>query len=121
MAFLNSYKMEVIRKFVRHGKGVDYSDQPQVTVPSCVDSLRQSLEMFTQNGLSPSVLQGNLQYDGDTTDVPDELDLQGDLTDIQKVRRYVKGKRNEIVQDYADKQDINIEPPTPPTPPKDLS
>ena len=111
--------MEVIRKFVRHGKGVDYSDQPQVTVPSCVDTLRQSLEMFTQNGLSPSVLQGNLQYDGDTTDVPDELDLQGDLTDIQKVRRYVKGKRNEIVQDYANNQDIIVEPPTPSTPPKD--
>ena len=113
--------MEVIRKFVRHGKGVDYSDQPQVTVPSCVDTLRQSLEMFTQNGLSPSVLQGNLQYDGDTTDVPDELDLQGDLTDIQKVRRYVKGKRNEIVQSYADEQDININPSTTPPPPKDPS
>lgn len=101
--------MEVVRKFVRHGKGVDYTDQPQVTVPSCVDTLRQSLEMFTQNGLSPSVLQGNLQYDGDTTDVPDELDLQGDLTDIQKVRRYVKGKRNEIVQDYVNNQDIIVE------------
>lgn len=116
--------MDVVRKFVRHCKGVDYSDQPQVTVPSCVDTLRQSLEMFTQNGLSPSVLQGNLQYDGDTTDISDELDLQGDLTDIQKVRRYVKGKRNEIVQDYADKQDVNIEPPIPPippTPPKDPS
>lgn len=115
---------EVVRKFVRHGKGVDYTDQPQVTVPSCVDTLRQSLELFTQNGLSPSVLQGqgNLQYDGDTTDVSDELDLQGDLTDIQKVRRYVKGKRDAIVQEYADKkdnenQDNDIEPPTPPKDP----
>lgn len=119
--------MEVKRKFVRHCKGNDYTDQPQVTVPSCVDTLRESLEMFTQNGLSPSVLQGNLQYDGDTTDVPDELDLQGDLTDIQKVRRYVKGKRNEIVQNYADDIEKNSEPitpsaaPTSSTPPKNPS
>lgn len=93
-------KMVVIvkRKFVRHVHGVNYDGEEQKTVPSCVNSLRESLTMFTQNGLNAQVLQGNLAYDGDSTDSPDTLDLQGDLTDIDKIRNEVKGKMSDVLQ-----------------------
>lgn len=73
-------------------------------VQNCSPSLREELTSFTQNALDISVLRGaqDLQYDDNTEDVVHDLDLQGDLSDIDKLKGYVKNSQGKQLADALD-------------------
>lgn len=79
-------------------------NEPSVCVQNCTPSLRDELVNFTQNGLDIGVLRGaqDLHYDEITEDVVHDLDLQGDLTDIDKIKGYVKNVQGKGLADALD-------------------
>lgn len=73
-------------------------------VQNCSPSLREELTNFTSNALDISVLRGaqDLQYDEQTEDVVHDLDLQGDLSDIDKLKGYVNKSQGKQLADALD-------------------
>lgn len=93
--------------------------EPSVCVQNCTPSLRDELVNFTQNGLDVGVLRGaqELQYDEETEDVVHDLDMQGDLSDIDKLKGYVKESQGKALADALDtledvkRTELNNNPP----------
>lgn len=84
-----------------HGEVITEKSQ---CVQNCSPSLREELSNFTANALDISVLRGaqELQYDEQTEDVVHDLDLQGDYSDIDKLKGYVKNSQGKQLADALD-------------------
>lgn len=99
-------------------KGEVFTEVSQC-VQNCCPSLREELSNFTANALDISVLRGaqELAYDETTEDVVHDLDLQGDLTDIDKLKGYVKDSQGKALADALDtlenvkRTELNNNPP----------
>ena len=79
-----------------------------MTVPNLTSSLRSALESCT---VAAGRVFGEEDYNGDLEDNEDMPEYDDDLTDIDNMRDYVKGKQNDIFNNlhYEQKEE---DPPT---------
>ncbi len=92
-----------VRKFA--GRKIDGES---MTIPDLSVSLRHSLETMT---VEPMIGSENAEYNGDIEDNDDYPEFEDDLSDLDTLKEFVKGKQGNILnnlhyeQQQSDEQD----------------